>query len=156
MVISDTHSIYSIDNNLLLVKISIFTYTNMYVCIGMCFFNKEPQLAHTICISCISLRFLKNAFQLAYTIYIPFLIGLRLFYDAYQFQVANVSIILFIFLISSLLKWPTGSPYHTYRVHTHKVKTSCRVNYCLAALEVHFSCGNTKVIRIYHNQSRCC
>ena len=142
MVTSDSHSIYLIDNNPLLVKISISTYNNMYACIGLCFFNKASQLAHTICISCISLRFLNNEFQLDYTIYIPFLIGLRLFYDAYQFQFANASTIPFKFSISSLLKWPAGSIYHAYRVHTHKIKTSCRVNYYLSALEVHFSCGN--------------
>jgi len=59
--------------------------------------------------SCNSLRFLNNAFQLAYTINNTFLIGLRPFDDAHQFQFANVPIILSIFLISSLLKWPTGS-----------------------------------------------
>jgi hypothetical protein len=46
-----------------------------------------------MCISCISLRFLNNEFQLAYATYIPFLIGLRILYDAYQFQVANASMI---------------------------------------------------------------
>jgi hypothetical protein len=59
--------------------------------------------------SCISLRFLNNAFYLAYTIYMSFPIGLRPFNDAYQFQFANVSIIHFIFFISSILKWPVIS-----------------------------------------------
>ena len=40
----------------------------------------------------------------------PFPIGLRPFIDAYPFQLANVPIIPFIFLISSLVKWLTGSP----------------------------------------------
>ena len=78
----------------------------MHVCIGMCLFNKISPSAHTICIYCIRLRFLHNEYQLDYTIYISFLFGLRRFYDVYQFQVANVLIIPFIFIISSLLKWP--------------------------------------------------
>ena len=143
VVMRDSHSMYSIDNNPLLVKIFIFAYNIIYVCIGLCFFNKVSQLAHTICISCITLRSLKNAFQLAYTIYIPFFIGLCLFYDAYQFQVGNVSIIPYIILTTSLLKWPTSILNHTSIVHAHKLMTSCLVNWCLAALEVHYSCGNT-------------
>ena len=107
-VTSDSHSIYSIDNNPLLVKISIFTYNNMHVCI--------------------SLRFLNNAFQLTFTIYMFFLIGLRPFVDAYQFQLANVSVISFMFLISSLLKWPTDSLAILIESILFKFKTSCRVN----------------------------
>jgi hypothetical protein len=49
--------------------------------------------------------FLNNAFYLAYTICMPFPIGLRPFNDAYQMQFADVSIIIFKFIISSLLKW---------------------------------------------------
>jgi hypothetical protein len=77
--------------------------------IGLGFLKKASQLAHTICMSCISLHFLNNAFYLAYTIHMSFTIGLRPFNDAYQFEFANVSIIPFNFLMSSLLKWLVAS-----------------------------------------------
>ena len=80
----------------------MFAFTNDFL-------NKASQLDHNICMSCIILCFLNNAFYLAYTISMPFIIGLRPFHDAHRFQFANVSITFFLFLISSLLKLPTGS-----------------------------------------------
>jgi type IV secretory pathway TraG/TraD family ATPase VirD4 len=86
----------------------------------------------------------------------PLSIGLRHFNDAYQFKFIQCKNNLFYIRHKLATKVANVYSYHSYTFHTHKVKTTCRVNQCLVALEFHLSRYNIKVNRVYHNQSICC
>ena len=76
----------------------------MHVCIRLRLFLKT-HLTWLKQYACLALAHvvLNNAFYLAYAVYMPFPIGLRPLNDAYQFKSANVSMILFVVLISLLI-----------------------------------------------------